>query len=147
MTRPPVHADVGQRLAAARARRQVSQGTVARLAGLAPSYLSRIETSKVHPTFATVQRVAAALDISLEELAGPKRRTRDRKGVCPVSEGGRCLLDLIHADAVRARRQGIEAFSPRQVRLLRSFAAWLQQAPSDLQGAMGVLLDTLTRSR
>jgi DNA-binding XRE family transcriptional regulator len=133
---------VGQRLAAARLQRSLSQGTVARRAGIAPSYLSRIENDKVQPTFRTVSRVARAMQLSFSELAGGEANLDGR--VCPVSRSGHCLLDLIHSDV--GKDKDPEGFTTRQVRLLRRFAAWVQTVPADRQRAMEVLLDDLTRA-
>jgi transcriptional regulator with XRE-family HTH domain len=133
---------VGQRLAAARLQRGLSQGTVARRAGIAPSYLSRIENNKVQPTFRTVSRVTQAMQVSFTEIAGAEPDSSGR--VCPVSTSGQCLLDLIHSDI--AKGKDVDGFTTRQVRLLRRFAAWIQTVPVDRQRAMEILLEDLTRA-
>ena len=46
--------EIGKRLGTVRAQRGLSQGTVSRLAGLAPSYLSKIENGRIQPTFPTL---------------------------------------------------------------------------------------------
>lgn len=133
--------DLGRRLCAARLRRGLSQGTVARLSGIGPSYLSRIENGRVQPSFRTVIRVQRALKADFEELAGPTGRTR-RNGSCPVSRHGHCLLDMIRAEMGESG-SAIESYTPRQVRLLRRLAAWLQTAPPDRLRAMEILLEDL----
>jgi transcriptional regulator with XRE-family HTH domain len=138
--------DVGRRLATARLQRGLSQGIVARLAGIAPSYISRIENGRVHPTFRTVLRIASALKMPFEEIAGPGPARLRQRGGCPVTAGGRCLLDLVRAEAEIERGVPGEAFTPRQVRLLRRFASWLVTVGSDRQKAMEILLDELTRA-
>jgi len=138
--------DVGSRLAAARRRRGLSQGTVARLAGLAPSYLSRIETSKVQPTFRTVLRVAGALKVSPEEIVGPGPLSQD-DGACPISTSGRCMLDLIRSPAQVARMVSGEVYTPRAIRLFQRLADWMQGAGPDRLRAMEVLLDEMLRGR
>lgn len=138
--------DVGSRLAAARRRRGLSQGTVARLAGIAPSYLSRIETSKVQPTFRTVLRVAGALKVSPEEIIGPGPVSQD-DGACPISTSGRCMLDLIRSPAQVTRMTSGEVYTPREIRLLQRLADWMQGAGPDRLRAMEVLLDEMLRGR
>lgn len=137
---------IGQRLAAARLRRRRSQADVARRAGIAPSYLSRIENGRVQPTYRTLCRVARALEIGFDELAGFDEESRHHGALCPVSEDGRCLLDLIRADTELARERHADSYTVRQVALLRRFAGWLRDQPPDRQRAVEVLLDDLTRS-
>ena len=70
MPRASKSPDVGQRIAANRIRRGLSQTLVSRRTGLDPSYLSRIETGKVHPTVRTAMKIAAAMQITPGELLG-----------------------------------------------------------------------------
>jgi len=139
MTRTPRPENIGQRLVAARLQRGLSQATVARAAGLAPSYLSRIENGKVHPTFRTVMQIVEALGAGLDEIAGPVA-TRHRRGPCPVTAKGQCLLDLIRAAADE------EHYTPREIRLLRRFGRWLKSAEPGRVRAMELILDDLTRA-
>ncbi|MDX1387647.1 MAG: helix-turn-helix transcriptional regulator [Acidobacteriota bacterium] len=135
--RPP---EIGQRIAAARLRRGLSQGTVARRSGIAPSYLSRIENRKIQPSFKTVTRIASAMRISLAELADtelPSPRP------CPVSRGGHCLLDLIRSELEVARGVKGETYTPREVQMLSRFAAWIKSVPPDRVRAMDILLQEL----
>jgi transcriptional regulator with XRE-family HTH domain len=141
----PEMPEVGRRLAAARLRRGLSQGTVARQAGIAPSYLSRLETGRVHPTFRTVVRVARTLRVDLDELvAGPSERFS--RGACPVTREGLCVLDLIQAES-HARRPGEEAFYPRHVKLLRRLADWMQDASSERLRAIEIVLEEFSQGR
>lgn len=127
--------EVGQRLAAARLQRGLAQGELAKRAGLAASYLSRIENGHVQPSFRAVMEIAEALGASLHELAdGPPA---SRHGPCPVTARGHCLLDLI------AEEPDGEHYSPREVRLIKRFAAWLKRATPERQRALEILLDDL----
>lgn len=141
--RPP---DIGRRLSAARLQRALSQGTVARRAGLAPSYLSRIETGKVHPTFRTLFKIAKAMKMPLEEVVTTDSRRGQGGGGCPVTRRGHCLLDLIRSEAqIGSGDSPNEAYSPRQIKLIRRFTGWLERAGSDRMRAMEILLDDLSR--
>jgi transcriptional regulator with XRE-family HTH domain len=121
----------------------MSQGAVARRAGLAASYVSRLETGKVHPTFRTVARIASALRLPLTELTeGPEARTP--RGACPVTSGGHCLLDLIRPDS-HARRPGEEAFSSRQIRLLQRLASWMQTASAERMRAIEIVIEEFAK--
>jgi transcriptional regulator with XRE-family HTH domain len=138
---------IGQRLAAARLRRGRSQAAVAHDAGIAPSYLSRIETSKVQPTFRTLARIARAIGMQFDELAEFETKGRKTGGKCPISEHGSCLLDLIRSDSKLARERHADFFTVRQVKLLRRFAHWLQAIPPDRQFAMEILIEDLARAQ
>lgn len=137
--------DIGQRIAASRLHRGLSQGVVSRRAGIDPSYLSRIETGKVHPTVRTAMRIAAALRTSIEDLVGPSPPDRKRQP-CPVSASGRCILDLIDSRSDSARTADLEAFSPQQIRLLRHFRELLHCSSAKLLGALEVLLGEMLES-
>lgn len=130
--------DVGQRLAAARLQRGLAQSTVAKSAGLAPSYLSRIETGKVQPTFPTVMLVVRALGADPAEIVDPAAKPGASQGPCPVTAKGRCLLDLIRVDP-----EG-EHYSPREIRLLRNFAQWIKDAEPTRVRAMEILIEDLS---
>jgi transcriptional regulator with XRE-family HTH domain len=134
--------DVGRRMAARRLQRGLSQSAVARRARVDPSYLSRIETGKVHPTVRTAMRIAEALRTDLQELLQPS--PPDRKDTpCPVSPSGHCLLDLIHTGS--GSRQGAypETVSPQQLRLLRRLTELVQHGSPKLLTALEVLLGQL----
>lgn len=60
--------DLGQKLSAARADR--SQAVVARLAEMHPNTLARIERGEIEPGGWALARLAAALGVSLDLLAG-----------------------------------------------------------------------------
>lgn len=52
-----------------RLQRDVTQEDLALNAGITPSNLSRIELAKANPTWTTVERIAASLDVTLQDLA------------------------------------------------------------------------------
>lgn len=132
---------VGRRLAGTRLQRGLSQGTLARLARIAPSYLSRIETGKVQPTVRTLLRVAGALRVPLETLlAGVGGRGCAAHPLCPITCDGECLLDLIRPESEVIGAADVEAYTARQVRLLRRFAAWLRTVDAERLTAMEILL-------
>ena len=134
---------IGQRLATARLRRSRSQASVARDAGIAPSYLSRIETGKIQPTYRTLSRIARAMDVRLDELV-PFNPAEHRRGSgCPISQNGDCLLDLIWREGYAARGPRGEGFTVSQIRLIREFALFVRRIPADRQYALTVLMTDL----
>ena len=118
--------------------------TVARKAGIAPSYLSRIENGRVQPSFRTVLRVQQALRLDLQEILAPADDNSRRRGACPVSSRGACLLDSIRPEAEVRRSTSGEFYSPREIRLLRQLALWVKNASPDRVRAMEILLQDLT---
>lgn len=138
MATTPREPDIGKRIVANRLHRQLSQAAVSRRAGIHPSYLSRIETGRVHPTVRTASRIAAALKVTLDDLLGPTPPER-RNQPCPVSPDGSCILDLIEAGSETATSQN-GRYSPRQLRLLRRFAALLQRSQPGVLKVFEVLV-------
>jgi transcriptional regulator with XRE-family HTH domain len=62
---------LGKIIGAARKRADLPASAVARRAELDPAYYARIENGRVpNPPFATVVKIAKALGLSLDELAG-----------------------------------------------------------------------------
>ena len=59
---------LGQNMKKARAKKKMSQGTLARLLEVDKGYISNIENGKKNPTLATIQRLAEALRVSANEL-------------------------------------------------------------------------------
>jgi transcriptional regulator with XRE-family HTH domain len=59
---------LGRRIKAWRDLRGLTQADAERRGGLAHNALSRIETGTVSPKLATLERIAMALDLSVEEL-------------------------------------------------------------------------------
>src|SRR3990172_5265641 len=108
--------DVSKRIVATRHRLRLSQSAVSKRAGIHPSYLSRMERGKVHPTVRTAMRLAAALRVSLNDLVGPSPSTQKNQP-CPVSSSGRCLMDLFDAGPDPARGRGDEVYSAQHLRL------------------------------
>lgn len=140
MTARTEEGEVGARILAGRLRRGLSQGTVSRLAGIHPSYLSRIETGKVHPTVRTAVRIATALRISLDEMLGPSPADTVEQP-CPISPDGRCFMDLLESRAGSGKRPG--SYTPRQLRLLRKLAALVEQGNPRLLNGIEALADEI----
>jgi transcriptional regulator with XRE-family HTH domain len=117
---------------------------VARLAGLDASYLSRIETGKVHPTVRMVQRIAAALRISFPELMGPSPPERKDRP-CPVSPSGLCFMDLL--DSGPGSALDVDKYTRRQLRLLQQFAELVQSSNPSLMKAFETLFGKLQKEK
>ena len=135
----------GERINASRLARKLSQVAVARRAGIAASYLSRIESGNVHPTLGTALRIASALRMSLDDLTGPSPPQRKDRP-CPVSPSGHCMMDLIDVNAELGGGD-LTGFSPRQVRLVRRFTALVHRGSPNLLRALEVLVAEILEDR
>ena len=101
-------ADLAKRVAAARLRSGLTQAQLAEASGVTDETISRIERGRYEPAVSTLFRLAEALDISLDRLAGePARdgggaRRRAPSGVPPIVRRLRARIDLLTPDAQRA---------------------------------------------
>ncbi|MDZ4341451.1 MAG: helix-turn-helix transcriptional regulator [Candidatus Binatia bacterium] len=141
-----VRKDVSKRILATRHRLRLSQSAVSRRAGMHPSYLSRIEKGKVHPTVQTAMRLAAALRVSLNDLLGPSPTTQTDQP-CPVSASGHCLMDLFDAGADSGGGRDGEIYSSQQLRLMRKFMALLRHGSPSLLTALEALVSEILKER
>lgn len=60
--------NIGNAIQMVRAKRKLSQGELAKLAGISVSYLSLLERSKRDPALSTVESIAKALQMPIELL-------------------------------------------------------------------------------
>jgi len=134
--------DLGQRIAAHRSQLGLSQTVVAERAGLAASYLSRIENGKIFPTVPTAQKIAAALRLPLSELLRPTPSESKNRG-CPVSAKGTGLIDLIDPKWGFGSRSRTERYSPRQIRLMRRFTTLVREGSPELLKGLEVVVSGL----
>ena len=69
---------IGLRIKLVRVERGKQLKEVAEAAGMQPSQLSRIESSKTDPKWSTVERIARALGLEVSELASKEDETLQR---------------------------------------------------------------------
>lgn len=106
---------VGSRLREERTRRGVSVRALARELGVSASLISQIETGKSQPSVSTLYAITTALQISVEDVFGPRRATDD--GVAQVD------LDALGPE--RGQRVGpVVTPGQRQVLQLDSGVTW-----------------------
>jgi transcriptional regulator with XRE-family HTH domain len=60
---------LGQNIKQIRLRRKMSQGDICRAIEMDRSYMSAIESGKKNVTIAVVEKIARALDVSVDELS------------------------------------------------------------------------------
>ena len=62
--------DIGDRIRSVRMARGLTQSDLGKRSGMADSAIRRYESNRVNPTATTLQRIAAALDVSVDYLLG-----------------------------------------------------------------------------
>src|SRR5436190_17136793 len=70
--------DVGERLRAIRSLRRATLRTIADRAGVSESFLSQVERGRASASIASLQRIAAALGVSVADLFEPTGPTQPR---------------------------------------------------------------------
>ena len=135
---------VGRTILRLRIQSKKSQRTLAESAGLAVSYVSRLENGHVVPTIRTMNKIAAGLGVPITSLVDPATRPEspDR---CPVSLSGRCILDQLFVARGRRPRRAIEAYSTQQLEVLRLCNILLHTRNKDVLAALTTLLKALLR--
>ncbi len=59
---------LGENLKRIRTKKKLSQGAIARILEVDKGYISNIENGKKNPTLATIERLANAINVSVDEL-------------------------------------------------------------------------------
>ncbi len=136
---------IGTRIIQARNLRNMSQRELSERSGIASSYLSRIENRRLEPRPKTLRRIAEALGVPLSELF---REGRAGQAVsrCAITVSGNCIMELLRSRRRKVQRPGIEAFSPRQLQLLRMASYLIQTGNTRLLDTLEVLLSGLLAS-
>ena len=134
---------IGGRILAVRRARRLTQRDVARRAGIAEPFLSRIENNHAQPSVSTLERLAGAMGVTLWDLLAvePARF----KVPCPVSQSGRCIAELIYQPGPRAPLTE-ERYTPRQVRLLRLATYLAQNATPETLAALETVMQAMEKS-
>lgn len=138
---------LGTRVLQARNQNKVSQTELARRAGLAASYLSRIENRKIDPRPKTLRKIAGALGIPLAELfrEGPEAAALHQ---CVVTMSGSCIMDSLRNRKNKRRKTqpGTESYTPRQLQLLRMSNYLIQNGSARVLDSLDLLFSSLMSS-
>ena len=137
--------DFGRQLTAWRSSLGLDQRTVAQRAGIKASYLSRVEGGKINPTVMTAGRIAAGLGVPLVCLLSPQSSPEPGKA-CPLTSSRRCVLDLVPKGSTRARAEGAECYSPRDLRLMRRFMTLVREGDRSLIKGIEDLMERIARA-
>src|SRR4051794_26843816 len=85
--------DLGARVRSLRRERGLTLKGLGRLAGLSHPFLSQVERGLARPSVGSVERIAAALDVSVAQLWAPARRG-DAVRVVRAEEGASAESEL-----------------------------------------------------
>jgi transcriptional regulator with XRE-family HTH domain len=110
-------------------------------AGLAVTYLSRVENSRLTPSIPTLTRIADALEVPMSALFDASRL--EEKDLCPVSLSGRCILDQKHLGRGRKPDKDVETYTREQLEILRLCNLLLHSQDKDLLRALQTLMKGL----
>lgn len=122
----------------------LTQIEVGRRAGLATSYVSRIENNHVQPTMTTLRRLAKALEVEVASMFDVGEGTAEaRAHRCPVSSSGDCIGELIRSHQGRAPKGGKARYGKEELRLLRMTEYIVAHGSPKVRGALGLLLESL----
>ncbi len=133
---------VGKKILSIRLGARRSQREVAVSAGLAVSYLSRLENDRIAPTLRTLSKVADALGVALSALFESPSilEAADR---CPVALSGKCILDQLFAGRGPSPKGDKESYSPRQLQALRLCNFLLHTGDKELLQTLMTMLQSL----
>jgi len=93
---------LGQNLKQLREARAATQAQMAKLAGLPRATWANLESGASNPTLSVLDRVATALQVTLEELIATPRASAQRypKGTLPVKQRGNATIYKLLPEAV-----------------------------------------------
>jgi transcriptional regulator with XRE-family HTH domain len=123
----------------------MSQRELSRRAGIAGSYLSRIENRRLEPRPKTLRKIATDLEVPLAELFREQESPAEQER-CAVSVSGECILDLVRTVRAKPPRPGIESYTPRDLRLLRQACYLIHTADKRLLDTLETVLGALLNS-
>lgn len=133
---------IGTRLIQLRNQKGMTQQRLSDLTGLAPSYLSRIENRHLEPRPLTLRKIASALGVSISDIF-QDRPTQLGTLQCVITSSGNCVMNLLHSSRGKRVRPTTEAYSPRQLQLLRMASYLIQSADKRILDSLEVLLGAL----
>jgi DNA-binding XRE family transcriptional regulator len=139
---------VGKAILRIRQERGMTQDEVGKSARLAPSYLSRIENEHVHPTTATLARLAKALRVKPSDIFhADERGPQSFRHRCPVSTSGQCIGEQIRSVHGRKPTRGKAHYGRRDLELLRMADYVILHGSAEVRRALGVVLESMVQRK
>jgi DNA-binding XRE family transcriptional regulator len=132
---------VGKALLRLRLDRGLTQAEAARRAGLAPSYLSRIENGRIEPTVGMLGRIAGGLGVAVTSVFEVRAAPRGHR--CPVSASGRCIGEQIRSHHGMPPGGGKARYGREELRILRMADFLALHGGKEVRRSLAVLLEAL----
>lgn len=135
---------LGRALLHLRHERNLTQGQLGARAGIAASYVSRLENDRVQATMGTLGRVAEALGVPLSSIFEVEERGAQALAhECPVSATGQCIGEQIRSARGRRPLGRRISYGPEELRVLRMADYVVLHGRSSARKALAVLLEAL----
>lgn len=134
---------VGKAILRVRQDQGMTQRKVAERAGLAVSYVSRIENDHVQPTMKTLIALAEALETPVSRIFAIGEHSLALRDKCPVSHSGHCIGELIRSRPELRPDGERAAYGAEELRLLRMTDFIVLRGPADVRKALAVVLESL----
>jgi transcriptional regulator with XRE-family HTH domain len=101
-TETDLAARFGRNLKQLREARGATQAQIAKLAGIPRATWANLESGSANPTLAVIDRVATALQVTIEELVAVPRASAQRyaRGVLPVRQRGEVTIHKLLPDPI-----------------------------------------------
>jgi len=136
---------IGTRILVVRNQKGMTQQDLSKRTGLAASYLSRVENRRLEPGARTLRKIAAALAVPVSELfQEPPLKLGTLQ--CLITSSGKCVGDLQRSTSARRPDASQEAYSPRQLQLLRMANYLIETGDARLLDSLEVLLGALLQA-
>jgi transcriptional regulator with XRE-family HTH domain len=133
---------IGTRLIQLRNQKGLTQQQLGDLAGLAASYVSRIENRHLEPRPHTLSKIAIALGVPMSEIF-QERSSQLGTLQCVITSSGNCIMNLLHPSHGKRLHPAVESYDPHQLQLLRMANYLIQTADKRLLDSLDVLLGAL----
>ncbi len=133
---------VGKALLQIRRDQGLTQRAVGDRAGLAVSYVSRVENNHVQPTMGMLARIAAALEVSVASIFQVGERACTTSHKCPVSTSGNCIGELIRNQCGRVPNGGKVHYGEDELQLLKMADYVTLHGSKELRQALTTVLES-----
>ena len=123
----------------------MTQQDLSKRTGLAASYLSRVENRRLEPSPRTLRRIAGALGVPMSELF-QEQPAQLGTLQCVVTTTGKCIGEMLRSAHGQPADPSREAYSPRQLQLLRIANYLIETGGARLLDSLEVVLSALLQA-
>jgi transcriptional regulator with XRE-family HTH domain len=136
--------NIGQSLLRIRQQQKLTQNQVGLRAGLATSYLSRIENGHIEPTMKTLSKLASAFQMPVAHLFQlTEHQVVTNSHSCPVSNSGACIGEQIRSQHGRVPGGKKSSYRKEALRLLSMTDYISQHGSLEVRRTLAIVLESL----